>query len=197
MDKLRAPVPARLDSPGTPPGSGTGFSAPMTADRLPKILNRSTDVEIPNNAWCAWIPSAGERQLRRPLTAEERSALERRAAELAPAVAPWRPSEADFVELALSDMFGGFTSMRQTGEDLDGRLDSTKRVLAPFPAWAIVKACAGIQANGVWRDGKFDRRWPPNDAEIVDAARKEARIYADQHRSAVALLAAAVEESAR
>jgi hypothetical protein len=47
--------------------------------------------------------------------------------------------------------------------------------------------------NGVWRDGKFDRQWPPNDSEIVDAVRKEVRIYGDQHRSAVALLGATVE----
>lgn len=154
----------------------------------------STDVEIPRTAWSAWCPDVGPRCLRRPLTGPERKALTLRVDELAPAVAPFGRAEAPHVALALTDMYGGYTSMRQSGEEAEARVDSLLRMLASFPAWAIQKACRDIQSNGVWRDGKFDRRWPPNDAEIVDAVRKETDLYASVYRSAVDLLAAKVEE---
>lgn len=96
--------------------------------------------------------------------------------------------------MAITDMLGGYTSMRQTGDEAVAKLDSMRRVLAPFPAWAIEKACNNIQINGVWRDGKFDRRWPPNDSEVIDAVRSHVRLYADTHRIAIALLSAEVEK---
>ncbi len=168
----------------------------MLGDPLPKILNRSTDVDIPRAAWAGWIPGDGApRQLRRALTAGERGALEARLSELAPAVAPFGKREADRVALALADMYGGFTSMRQGGEDALARVEAVQRLLAPFPAWAVQKACGSIQMDGVWREGKFDRRWPPNDSEIVAAVRQELRLYKQSHDSASALLAADVEEA--
>lgn len=96
--------------------------------------------------------------------------------------------------VAIANMFGGYTSMRQSDDEAVARIESVLRVLADFPAWSIEKTCKSIQMNGVWREGKFDRQWPPNDSEIVDAVRKEVRLYADCHRSAVALLDAKVEE---
>jgi hypothetical protein len=163
------------------------------ADNLPKILNRLTDVEIPKLVWSSWKPAVGGRRLVRALTDGERVALEARRNELEPAAAGYGERDRDRVVLAVADMFGGFTSMRQSDDEAASRLDGVIRLLTPFPAWAIEKACRGIQMNGVFRDGSFDRRWPPNDAEIVDAVRTEARLYADQHRSAVALLSAEVE----
>jgi len=154
-----------------------------------------TDLEIPRQVWSAWTPAVGEREVRRELTVEERGALERRRDELAPAVAPYPDRDLDRVALALSDMFGGFTSMRQSDDEAVAKLDSVRRVLADFPAWAIEKASRSIQMNGVWRDGKFDRRWPPNDSEIVAAVRDEVRLYAATHRNVVALLNAPVERS--
>lgn len=161
---------------------------------LPEVRDVRADIDIPNSAWCNWIPSDGPRQLRRPLTDEERGVLERRRDELAPAVAPYQEHDLDRVALALTDMFGGYTSMRQSDDEAVAKLDSVRRVLAPFPAWAIEKACNAIQTNGVWRDGKFDRRWPPNDSEIIAEVRDKLRLYGDQHQRAVALLAATVEE---
>lgn len=166
----------------------------VPTDRLPKISNRSTDVDIPRDVWSNWSPEAGARQLRRPLTPEEREALEARMREIAPVLHPYVPADLDHVSLAILDMFGGFTSMRQTGVEAAGKMDSVRRLLQPFPAWAVVKVCGHIQANGVWREGKFDRRWPPNDSEIVAALREELRHYDRTHRSAVALLSATVEE---
>lgn len=129
------------------------------------------------------------------MTTIERIALEQRRDELSPMMASFvETDEADKVHLALSDMFGSFRSMRQTGEEALAVLDASSRALAKFPSWAIVKACLAIQTNGVWRDEKFDRRWPPSDAEIVHEVRSQLRLYGDAYRSAVALLEAEVEE---
>lgn len=132
--------------------------------------------------------------MRRLLTGEERKAVELRKAELAPWVAGYEGREEENrVALALMDMFGSFRSMRQTGEDAVAQVDGVRRVLAPFPAWAIEKACASMQSDGIWRNGRFDRQWPPNDSEIVAEVREKLRLYGDQYQSAVALLAAEVE----
>jgi hypothetical protein len=127
------------------------------------------------------------------LTPEETKQLMVRRDELAPMVAPFDRSEQAKVVLALSDMFGGFTSMRQGGDEAAARLGAVTRVLSEFPAWAIEKACRSIQANGVWRNGAFDRQWPPSDAEIAKEVRDQARLYADPHQSVTELLAAEVE----
>ena len=153
------------------------------------------DCSIPRSAWSSWKEAGKPRQLRRPLAPKERGALERRQRELAPAVEPYRDSERDRVALALLDMYGGYPSMGSRGDpSAAGRVDSAARVLAEFPAWAIEKACQKIHMNGVWRDGAFDRKWPPSDSELVEAVRTEARIYTDTYRSVVALLAATVDE---
>lgn len=198
MQKLQLPA-AGSDSRGLRLGSATASRTAVSttnfsSDRLPRIFNRSTDVDIPNGAWSTWTPSAGARQLRRALTPEERRALEGRRADLAPALHHYVAADLDHIALAISDMFGSYTSMRQSGDEAAAKIDSLGRVLHPFPAWAIVKVCGSIQANGVWRDGKFDRRWPPNDSEVMAALREEIRHYEQCHRSAVALLAATVEE---
>lgn len=157
------------------------------------MQNRTTDLEIPDRVWSRWTPSDGPRQLRRALSAEERAAVERRRDELAPVVAPYAERDVDRVALALADMFGGFSSMRQTGDEVVARIDGARRVLSPYPAWAIEKACAAIQSRGVFREGKFDRRWPPSDAEVGEVVREELRLYGDAHGRAIALLSATVE----
>lgn len=133
--------------------------------------------------------------MRRALTAEEVGSLTARHDELAPYVLPHSPAAADRIVIALSELSAGYSVGRRDDDEAAARmLESRLRLLAPFPAWAIVKACEDMRMNGVWRDGKFDRRWPPNDAELVEAIRKEAEVYATQHRSARALLEATVEE---
>jgi len=128
------------------------------------------------------------------LTPEERAALERRRDELAPWVAGYEGErERDCVALAVADMFGSFRSARHVNEDAVGVIDSACRLLRDFPLWAIRKACDSIQQNGVWRNGAFDRQWPPSDPELIAEVRDKLRLYGDQYRSAVELLAAEVE----
>jgi hypothetical protein len=162
---------------------------------MPPVRNRFTDVEIPQVVWSSWQEMGKRRQLRRALTAEERTALELRRDEIAPVLISCSDREMDRITLAISDMFGGFPSMHmRDDESVVGRVDAVRRLLARFPAWAIVKACTKIHMDGVWRNGAFDRQWPPSDAEIVDAVREAMRLYADTHRTMVALLEAEVEE---
>jgi hypothetical protein len=165
-------------------------------DPLPKISNQATDIDIPRSAWSSWKEHGKPRQLRRPLTVSERSDLEARRDELAPMMVPVQPSQVERVKTALADMFGSIRSMRQTGANAVAILEGAYRALSEFPAGAIEKACVSIQQNGVWRDGKFDREWPPNDAEIVAEVRDKVRLYGDAYRSAVALLEATVETGA-
>jgi hypothetical protein len=161
--------------------------------QMPKILSRLADVEIPRSAWSAWKPADGQRGLRRPLTTDERQALESRRSELEPWVTGYHPSEGDDIALALLDMFGSFPSMRQSAGEAAARVDAARRLLVPYPAWAIVKACQAIQGYGVFRDGSFDRQWPPSDAELIDSVRQELKIYKSQYQSAIALLEATHE----
>jgi hypothetical protein len=167
---------------------------------MPAILSKAVDVELPRALWSAWKPSCDEgsdafnRSIRRPLTDDERVALISRRDELEPWVCGYHESERDTVAIALLDMFGSFPSMRQTSIEAASRVDSASRLLRDFPAWAIKRACQKTQTNGTWRGGVFDRQWPPSDPELIAAVRDEVRLYADQHRSAVALLAAPVEE---
>lgn len=165
-----------------------------TGANVPKVRDSIPDVAIPNAVWENWIPAEGKRRLRRALLPAERGHLERRRDELAHAVAPYQKGhDTDRVALALSDMFGGYTSMRQNGEEMVARVDGAARAVAPFPAWAIEKACEDIHRNGIWREGAFDRRWAPSDAEIAEVVRAKRRLFGDQYDSAVALLAAEVE----
>lgn len=197
MERLKAPVVDRRSGSRELARVSEQRQLPTKTYRLndlPTVYIRTTDVDIPNEAWEPWIPEHGARKLRRALTPTERTALERRRDELSPAVMGYQDHDLDRVAVAISDMFGGYTSMRQTDEEAVAKLDSMRRVLAPFPAWAIEKACSNIQINGVWRDGKFDRRWPPNDSEVIDAIRSHVRLYEHQHRSAIALLSAELAE---
>lgn len=191
MQRLKVPAPASTRSRAvsvTEPRATISYRS----DNLPPVRNIRTDVELPK-LWSSWIPSNGPREIRRALTSDERVELERRRAELEPAVAPFRPEETDRVALALADMFGGYPSLRLNDEDAVGKLDSARRLLADYPAWAIEQACRAIHENGVWRGGRFDRQWPPSDAEIIAAVREAVRLYKRQYDNVVGLLTAEVE----
>lgn len=171
-----------------------------TGANVPTIRDTVADVSIPMTSWSPWVPDCGPRQLRRPLRDFERQALERRRDELAHTVEPYdRDVDGDRVALALTDMFGGYTSMRQNGEEAVARVDGAMRVLEPFPAWAIEKACEDIHRNGVFKkngdeDGRYDRQWAPTDSEIAVIVREKRRLFGDSYYSAVALLDAKVDD---
>ena len=162
---------------------------------MPVIFCHSVDVALPRMLWSAWKPSDGPRALRRPLLDAERCMLTARRDELAPWLTSYHPSEGDDVALSLLDMFGSFPSMRQGAREAAARVNAARRLLVPYPAWAIVKASQGIQATGVFRGESYDRQWPPSDAELIAAVQHEMRLYVTQYRSAIALLEASHEPS--
>lgn len=181
-------------SPLSPQNSVTAPRGPLPRN-MPEVLNRTTDIEIPRSAWSSWTEFGKPRKLRRALTDDERLALIKRQNEIAPWVAGYQGRhEENRVALALADMFASFRSMRYLEANAVSQIDGVRRMLAPFPAWAIEKACHSLQQNGVWRNGAFDKQWPPNDSEIVAEVRDKMRLYGDQYNSAVALLSAEIEE---
>lgn len=175
-----------------------GLLSKRHSTSMPAILVRETDIEIPRRVWSGWLPSgigSGNRQLRRPLSDVERGLLEARKAELEPWVDGYHEQELDHVVLALMELYGGFTSMRQSGEEAAARVDSVRRLLAEYPLWAIERVCERIRKKGYWVNGSLERHWPPSDPEIVEAVRIETTLYRDQFDSAVKLLAATVAAS--
>lgn len=182
-------------------GSGQNLPViPFDERRLPAAVVADVDVRLPRSAWSAWVPSDGSRrELRRRLTGDEVFALERRRAELLPALAPYvRPDQDDEIAGALAEMFSGYPSMRQQGEDVVGRVACVMDLLHKFPAWAIKRACAEIHRTGFKRTGReetwwIEKTWPPTDAEINEAVEAAMRLHRSALDSATALLAAPVE----
>ena len=156
----------------------------------PPFCEREADYAIPARVWASWIPSNGSREIVRELRHDERAALERRAAELHAAVERFDPDfDEDRVVVAISAMFGGFRAMRHQGDDVVAIVDSTKRALALFPAWAIEKGCLKVQQG----QAGLDRRYAPNDSEIFAVVDDLVKAYRRALASAEALLRAQVE----
>ena len=161
---------------------------------MPPVASPIADTEIPRQLWSSWVEAGKPRTIRRPLTGEEQEILERRRDELVPVLQPYVDREVNRVALAVSEMYDGFPSMRGSEEAAVGRVERVRHLLDDFPLWAIEKACRDIQRRGVMRAGVFDRKWPPTDPELVAEVREALRMYGDQHKSAVALLVAKVEQ---
>jgi hypothetical protein len=165
---------------------------------MPALCDRRADLEIPRAAWDSWKETGKPRCLRRPLTAEERSVLERRRDEIAPWMQPYHRAELDQVAASLLKMFGAFPAFAG-GSDvgLASKANGIAQDLAQCPAWAIVGACDKIRTRGYAKktaNGNFltERHWPPSDPEIAEAVEREAMVYRTNYDSAVALLTAQV-----
>lgn len=171
----------------------------IDAGNLPEAYVREIDHEIPRRLWCGFSVAGKPREIRRPLTPDERRVLTLRAAALEPVLAPYVPEEIDDVVVALADMLGGFAGARQSGAEAVGKIDSLRRLLAPFPAWAIRLACQRLRSEGYdvpTGDGgiRRERHWPPADAELVDAVRRTVQTRSNALESARMLLTATVTE---
>lgn len=128
----------------------------------PALVNRDTDLEIPQRVFGAWTPEGGHRELRRPLTDVERAAVQRRKIELSDGLRAFGDLERGLVDGALSVMLGGFRSMRQMGENAESIVTVLMHVLREFPCWAIGRACDMIVSG----EAALDPTWPPNDAQV-------------------------------
>ena len=128
----------------------------------------------------------GDIEIRRPLSAEERDAIEARKAALDPVIEPYGPDDRTDLEACLGTMFAGFRSMRQQGDTVATTVMITLGVLRKFPAWAIQATC-GKAAAGV-----INPHWPPNDAELATVVRALVQPYRAAHDRARRLLEAKV-----
>lgn len=185
MDHLGkvAATALRRSPPTTPP------ALPAAADGgPPALLDRVTDYDLPR-LFSAVTIAGQPRTVVRALDADERSRLERRAAELRVGLEPFRAGEADAVRAALSAMLAGYRSMRQQGDEAHATVAIMTRVLGEFPRWAIQRACLMV-ARG---EAGLDRRWPPNDAEMHGIVARVVEPYRDTLSRVAALLAAPVE----
>ncbi|MTW19365.1 hypothetical protein GJ689_24545 [Rhodoplanes serenus] len=173
----------RRSPPTTPP------ALPAAADGgTPALVDLVTDYELPR-LFSAVSITGQPRPLVRALGADERSRLERRAAELRTGLGAFGAGDADAVRAALSAMLTGYRSMRQQGDEAHATVAIMARVLAEFPRWAIQRACLMV-ARG---EAGLDRRWPPNDAEMHAIVARVVEPYRDTLARVAAMLAAPVE----
>lgn len=154
------------------------------------IFDRECDLEIPRRLICDRDVHGIARQVRRSLAPSERALVIARAQCLEDALRPFGDHERDQVLADLAAMFSGFRYMRQVDEAADAALEITMAVLREFPAWAIGRGCAAIVRE------RIERRFAPNDTEILDAVRAAVRPYREVERQARALLEAKVEPPA-
>jgi hypothetical protein len=197
MDKL-GDVTKNLVSPGLQKRSGVpGLSVKPRSSIRPPVANRETDVVLPNRLWEAWHEAGKSRCLRRALTAEERSMLEARKAELEPWVSGFHESETDEITESIASMYSFFPAMgTRSDAEAVAMVARIMRDLRDFPAWAIIKACDHIRVNGLVRK-EGDRyitepHWPPSGPEIIHEVRQATALYGDTYRSATELLTAEV-----
>jgi hypothetical protein len=165
-------------------------SRPATTPVKPTLVDPETDYKIPQRVFSGWIPDNGQREIVRPLTADERSKLERRAVELRDGLRPHICNDEAAVKATISAMLSGFRAMRQDGEDVAATVEITRNVLQEFPLWAIVKGCMMIAR----REAGLDPRFAPNDVQLFDVIEQVVRPYRAVLKTIEALLTAPVRK---
>ena len=199
MDKLPKVTPGGSGSPNSQSNSNAARLAQVRlAGLMPPVMNKTTDLMIPRSAWSAWTEMGKSRCLRRALTVEERSALERRKNELLPWIVGYSASEEDDVIIALTKMFSAFPQYAgKSGHGAAAQVKLMIEALQSYPAWAIAKACGKIAREGYVRvdTDQYVREthWPPSAPELIEVVRGCATLYKDQYDSATDLLEAEVE----
>jgi hypothetical protein len=178
-------------------GPGSLPAAEWSTAQKPALVDRDADYNIPR-LWCARDVYGKPTAIFRALTDGERSVVCRRRDELSFGCAPFAPGEEDRAIAAMAAMLNGFRSMARHDDDVAvAGLDGLRRVLAPFPLWAIEQGCLAIQGGTATLDGeKLSKKYPPNDSEIRGVIAEIVKPYAEKRDAAMALLAAPVEARA-
>jgi hypothetical protein len=182
-------VLASAASTGSPQNSGA-LIIRRDAGNLPPLVDPMTDRRIPDLVFSNWIPSTGPRAVIRPLSEHERALVEARAGDLRGALLPLPREHNNRAGAALAEMLGGFRStLRVDYETALDMAESLARLLSPYPAWAIERACSLIRAG----DAGLDKHYAPNDTQIVEVVRGVVRHYQRTLAVMDALLTAPVE----
>lgn len=157
----------------------------------PAIRERAADIDLPNILLSAWIPSSGQREIVRAMTPQETEIVKRRAVSIREALRPFEPDEIAIVNATLAAMLGGFRSMRQQGDDVEGTVEVLRHVLREFPVWAISDGCMKIAQN----KAGLDPTWPPNDSQVYDMVAEVVRYWRTRLATAESMLSALVQEA--
>ena len=195
MERLGKPAKRVLaktvDKAASPasPSQGLVAGARRGSDGLPVLYDSECDTMIPQRVWSTWKEEGKPRELIRDLTTAEYQCLLARAQALGAALEPFPEEQHDEIEKSLAAMFGGFRSMRQTGQAALDTIDITLAVLRNFPAWAITRACLKIARGEVG----LDDRYPPNDAQIHAIVEAIVKRYAEARDKITLLMSAPVE----
>jgi hypothetical protein len=113
-------------------------------DQLPVPFDSEADRSIPDRV-LMWTGNDSVAELRRPLTLEERTKLERRDSELRSALAPWPQSSRDVLEAEVSLMLN-FPANRGLDEiTAMGFVAQYLQLTRDRPHWAIVKVCRMVR----------------------------------------------------
>lgn len=126
------------------------------------------------------------------MTPQETAIVKRRAVSIRDALRPFEREEIAIVNSTLAAMLGGFRSMRQQGEDVEGTVEVLRHVLREFPVWAIADGCMKIAQN----KAGLDPTWPPNDSQVYDVVAEVVRYWRARLATAESMLSAAVQEAA-
>jgi hypothetical protein len=108
---------------------------------LPARFDREADREIERRVVCAYDVNGNHPELRRALTVDERSTLERRAVELQRATA----SPPESTKRKLTDALLGILPQGLDEETSFGIAAAYFETVGKYPPWAIVEACLRIR----------------------------------------------------
>jgi hypothetical protein len=194
MDSIGKHIPAvvakAMEAAASEPSPSVALPVPRSTAIKPPLLDHDCDIDLPRKLFSAWIPDNGPREIRRALTAEERSRLELRAAAVRDGLQPYFAEEEHAVDAEIAAMLNGFRLMaRQQDDDVTATVEIIRCVLQPFPLWAIAKACMTISQA----QAGLDPRYPPNDSQIYVVVERVVTSYRKTLDTVEALFAAPVE----
>jgi hypothetical protein len=113
-------------------------------DQLPSPFDREADRIIPDRI-LMWTGSDGKAELRRPLTADERTALQRRASDLRSALAEWPQASRALLEGEVSLMLNVPANRALDETAAMGFVAQYLQLTRDRPHWAIVKVCRMVR----------------------------------------------------
>lgn len=164
--------------------------AKRDAEGIPVLCDRECDVTLPGKLFSTWIPDRGPREIRREMTADERTKVQGRADALRLAMVPFAPDQKRHVSSQIAAMLNGFRALRhQRGEHVEATVKILCAVLREFPAWAIARGCMKVARN----DAGLGHGYAPNDNEVYRVVQAVVSPYCKAMETAEALLDAPVE----
>jgi hypothetical protein len=172
MERIATAVLSAMQS-GSLSKHPTADIVPITReDQLPALVNLETDRSIPDRV-LMWTGSDGVAELRRPLTLDERTKLERRDSELRSALAPWPQSSREVLEAEVSLMLN-FPANRGLDEiTAMGFVAQYLQLTRGRPHWVIVKVCRMVRLG----KAGLPTAYCPTEAEFNQLIDREVAYY--------------------